>query len=142
MSFLSTSIDLVARSYKLARPYGRKKLAAVAALSLAQGLFQVLGVTSIFPFLALAAGPERLRNSNFGREFLSWFPPLENSELLLVAGLFAIVMLVFANLTNISGEYIRNRYVQRFAHWLRLRLIDQIAARPYIDFLQTNSAIL
>ena len=32
-----------------------EELAFVSGLSLAQGIFQVLGVTSIFPFLALAA---------------------------------------------------------------------------------------
>ena len=142
MSFLRSASDLIIRSYQLARPYGRKKLAAVGFLSFAQGVFQVLGVTSIFPFLSLAASPDRLRDSNFGRKFLSWFPPMEDSQLLLITGLFAVGMLLLANLTNILGEYVRNRYAKRFAHWLRLRLIEQIAARPYADFLQSNSGIL
>jgi len=44
------------------------------SLSLAQALFQVIGITSIFPFLAIAADPERIRRSHFGTEFLSLFP--------------------------------------------------------------------
>ena len=54
-AFWKNGTELVGKVYELARPYGRKKLAAVMGISLLQGLFQMLGVTSIFPFLALAA---------------------------------------------------------------------------------------
>jgi hypothetical protein len=50
----------------------------VTGVSLLQGLFSVLGVTSIFPFLALAADPSRLRNSNYGQKFLEWLPPMDD----------------------------------------------------------------
>ena len=53
-----------------------------------------------------------------------------------------IGMLMVANLLNISGDFVRNRYTQQYAHWLRLRLIGRIAARPYADFLQSNSGVL
>ena len=75
---LSNASELVRKVYVLARPYGRKKLVVVTGVSLLQGLFSVLGVTSIFPFLALAADPSRLRNSNYGRKFLEWLPPMDD----------------------------------------------------------------
>ena len=53
--------DLLRRVLFLARPYGRAKLAGVFSLALAQAVFQVIGATSIFPFLAIAADPERIR---------------------------------------------------------------------------------
>jgi hypothetical protein len=75
---LSNASELVRKVYVLARPYGRKKLVVVTGVSLLQGLFSVLGVTSIFPFLALAADPSRLRNSNYGQKFLEWLPPMDD----------------------------------------------------------------
>lgn len=114
----------------------------VVFLCFIQGLFQVFGVTSIFPFLALAADPQRLRNSRVGGELLSWLPPMDDARLLLYAGLFAVLMLLLATLFNILGEYSRNRYAQQFAHWLRLRLLRRIVARPYGDFLQQHSGVL
>jgi len=128
--------------YELARPYGRKKLAAVMAISLVQGLVQVLGVTSIFPFLALAADPGRLRNSNYGRKFLAFLPPMDDGRLLLVAGVFAIAMLVLSNAVNLFADYVRNRYGYGFAHWLRTGLLRKIVSQPYGYFLQANSAVL
>ena len=140
--FLHNAFDLIRRVLFLARPYGRKKLAVVSFLSLAQGVFQVIGVTSIFPFLAIAADPERIRNSQFGRRFLELLPPMDNRQLLLTAGAVAIVALFTANAVNLIAEYARTRYAHNFGHWLRVRLLWRIASRPYGYFLVRNSADL
>ncbi len=134
--------DLIRKIYILATPYGRRKLAFVSGLSLAQGIFQVLGVTSIFPFLALAAAPERLRNSQFGNMLLDFLPEMDNDQLLLLAGYFAIFMLLASNGVNLLAEFTRTRYAHRFGHWLRTGLLRKIASRPYGDFLKENSSIL
>lgn len=140
--FLQSTADLVRKVYLLATPFGRKKLLVVTGFSFAQGLFQVLGVTSVFPFLALAADPERLRNSQFGNRFLNLFPPMDNDRMLLVAGVFAIIMLLLANGVNLLAEFVRTRYAHQFGHWLRVRLLRKIATRPYTDFLQENTGVL
>ena len=118
------------------------KLAAVFSLSLAQALFQVIGITSIFPFLALAADPDRIRRSHFGTRFLSMFPPMENRQLLLAAGVIALAGLLASNAVNLLAEYARTRYAQNFAHWLRVRLLRRMASQPYIYFLQRNTGNL
>jgi ABC-type multidrug transport system fused ATPase/permease subunit len=140
--FIHNVADLIRRVLFLARPYGRAKLAAVFSLSLAQALFQVIGITSIFPFLAIAADPDRIRRSHFGTQFLSLFPPMENRQLLLVAGIIAIVALLLSNAVNLLSEYARTRYAQNFAHWLRVRLLRRMASQPYTYFLQRNSGDL
>jgi ABC-type multidrug transport system fused ATPase/permease subunit len=140
--FIHNVADLIRRVLFLARQYGRGKLAAIFSLSLAQALFQVIGITSIFPFLAIAADPERIRRSHFGTQFLSLFPPMENRQLLLVAGIIAIVALLLSNAVNLLSEYARTRYAQNFAHWLRVRLLRRMAAQPYAYFLQRNSGDL
>jgi ATP-binding cassette, subfamily B, bacterial PglK len=140
--FIHNVADLIRRVLFLARPYGRAKLAGVFSLSLAQALFQVIGITSIFPFLAIAADPERIRRSHFGTQFLSLFPPMENRQLLLVAGLIAIVALLVSNAVNLLAEYARTQYAQNFSHWLRVRLLRRMASQPYTYFLQRNSGDL
>jgi ATP-binding cassette, subfamily B, bacterial PglK len=140
--FIHNVADLIRRVLFLARPYGRAKLAGVFSLSLAQALFQVIGVTSIFPFLAIAADPERIRRSHFGMRFLELFPPMENRQLLVIAGVIAIAGLLMSNAINLLAEYVRTRYTQSFGHWLRVRLLRQIASQPYIYFLQRNTGNL
>ena len=140
--FLHNAFNLIQRVLFLARPFGRKKLALVFFLSLAQGIFQVIGVTSIFPFLAIAADPDRIRHSQFGLRFLALLPPMSNRELLLKAGVIAIVGLLLSNAINLLAEYARTRYANSFAHWLRVRLLRRMAAQPYGYFLQRNSGDL
>src|SRR5262249_25902330 len=118
------------------------KLVGVFSLSLAQALFQVIGITSIFPFLAIAADPDRIRRSHFGTRFLELLPPMENRQLLLVAGIIAIVALLLSNAVNLLAEYTRTRYANNFAHWLRVRLLRRMASQPYTYFLQRNTGDL
>ena len=141
-SFLHNAFNLIRRVLFLARPYGRKKLAFVFFLSLAQGIFQVVGVTSIFPFLAIAADPDRIRHSQFGLRFLALLPPMNNRELLITAGIVAIVGLLLSNAVNLLAEYARTRYAHSFGHWLRVRLLRRMASQPYGYFLQRNSGDL
>jgi len=140
--FIHNVADLIRRVLFLARPYGRAKLFFIFSLSLAQALFQVIGITSIFPFLAIAADPDRIRRSHFGTRFLSLFPPMEDRQLLLVAGVIAIVGLVASNAVNLLAEYARTRYTENFGHWLRVRLLRRMASQPYTYFLQRNSGEL
>jgi ABC-type multidrug transport system fused ATPase/permease subunit len=139
---LSSFIKLLTRCYRLALPYGRFKLFAVLGLILFNGLLQLVGVTSIFPFFALAADPDRLRNSKFGTWFLNFLPQMDNNHLLVLAGCFSILMLLVASISSIASEVIRIRYAYGFCHWLRRRLFESYATRPYGFFLRRNTADL
>ncbi|MGC1322434.1 MAG: ABC transporter ATP-binding protein [Candidatus Udaeobacter sp.] len=140
--FVHNVSNLLRRVLFLARPYGRAKLAWVFSLALVQAVFQVIGATSIFPFLAIAADPDRIRRSHFGTLFLSLFPPMGNLQLLIITGVIAIAGVLFSNAINLLSEYARTRYAQNFAHWLRVRLLRRMASQPYTYFLQRNSGDL
>lgn len=139
---ISSFLRLLTRCYRLALPYGRLKLFAVLGLILFNGLLQLVGVTSIFPFFALAADPDRIRHSTFGAWFLHFLPPMTTNNLLVVAGCFSILMLVIASVGSITSEVIRIRYAYGFCHWLRQRLFRSYTSRPYEYFLTRNSAEL
>jgi len=140
--FVHNVSNLIRRVLFLARPYGRAKLAGVFSLALAQAVFQVIGATSIFPFLAIAADPDRIRRSHFGLRFLALLPPMNNWELLITTGVIAIVGVLFSNAINLLSEYARTSYAGNFAHWLRVRLLRRMASQPYTYFLQRNSSEL
>jgi ATP-binding cassette subfamily C protein len=133
---------LLSRCHRLALPYGRLRLFAVLGLILFNGLLQLVGVTSVFPFFALAADPERIRKSKLGAWLVHLLPPLSTNHLLVAAGCFAIVMLVLASLGSIVSENLRIRYAYGFCHWLRQRVFESYAGQPYAFFLRRNSAEL
>src|SRR5882757_6082558 len=121
--FVHTVSDLLRRVLFLARPYGRAKLAGVFSLALAQAVFQVIGATSIFPFLAIAADPDRIRRSHFGTLFLRLFPPMGNFQLLITTGVIAIAGVFFSNAINLLSRYARTRFAQNFSYLVRVRVL-------------------
>jgi len=139
---LASFFRLLVRCYRMAVPYSRIRLLGVLGLILLNGVVQLVGVTSVFPFFALAADTDRIRHSAFGGSLLSCLPALDNQHLLVVAGCFAIAMLAVAGVVSIASEYLRIRYAYGFCHWLRCRLFEAYASQPYAFFLRRNSAEL
>lgn len=139
---LKTFSKIVSKLYFLTAPYSRKKPIIVLVVTLIQGVFQVIGVTSIFPFLAIASDPSGFRNSTIGEFILGHWPKVPDSTLLIFAGIFSIAMLVAANGINLASDYVRARYGQGLAHWLRRRLLTEIVSQPWSYFLGNNSGVL
>ena len=135
-------LRLLVRCWRMALPYGRLKLFGVLGLILFNGLLQLVGVSSVFPFFALAAAPDRIRNSRVGGWLLHFLPPMSTNHLLVLAGCFAIAMLVFASVGSVLSENLRIRYAYGFCHWLRGRLFESYASQPYAFFLRRNTAEL
>jgi ATP-binding cassette subfamily C protein len=142
MSMLRSFFRLLARCYRMALPYGKLKMLGVLGLILFNGVLQLIGVTSVFPFFALAADPERLQKSALGSRILHQLPPLSTNQLLVWAGCFAIAMLVIASVGSLVSEVLRIRYAYGFCHWLRGRLFESYASQPYAFFLRRNTAEL
>jgi ABC-type multidrug transport system fused ATPase/permease subunit len=117
-------------------------MAVVFAVTLIQGFFQLVGVGSVFPFLALAADPVSARESEIGASLLGMLPEMTERTLLIVAGVFSILMLFLSNGLLLLGEVVRIRYSQGLGHWLRVRMIARIIANPYSYFLHRNTGEL
>ena len=139
---LRSFLKLLARCTRLALPYGRLRLFAVVCMIFFNGLLQLVGVSSVFPFFALASDPNRIRNSRLGGWMLNFLPPMEENHLLIIAGCFAIVMLFVAGIGSIVSDCIRVLYSYGFSHWLKGRLLGSYAKRPYSYFLRRNSALM
>jgi len=136
----SSFLKLLSRCTRLALPYGRFRLVAVVCMILFNGILQLVGVSSVFPFFALASDPNRIRNSRVGGWMLNFLPPMQENELLILAGCFAIMMLFVAGVGSVMSDSIRVLYSYGFSHWLKGRLLRSYAQRPYSYFLRRNSA--
>mgnify|MGYP000025569133 CR=1 FL=1 len=134
MYLFGNPISIVRKLYELACPFGRKKLAIVFAFIVVQGLLQVVGVTSIFPFLALASNPGQARDSEIGAAILGKLPAMSDDTLLIIAGLLAILMLFLSNgmllLGEVVGEF--SRPVVPVAREARPRLWTLRMTRPHV----------
>jgi len=139
---LADLCPLATDTFRITRSYGRRRLLYVFCLELMQAFFQVVGVGSVYPFLALASNPESIHNSRIGSKIVAFLPPMTSQELLFWAGVVAIVMLLLSNAANLVSEIGRVRYARGFVHWLSVRLLTEITNRPYSYFLERNSGEL
>lgn len=139
---LRSFLQLIRDCMALALPYGRLRLAATLAVILGNGLMQVVGVASVFPFFALAADPERIQRSQFGSAILAFLPEMDHRTLLIASGLASVALLFAANASSLAGEVIRTRYGHGLGHFLRIAMLESLAARPYGYFLERNSGAL
>ena len=135
-------IEVIRRCYRLAAPHSRVRLFGVMALIFANGLAQVAGVTSIFPFFALAADPQRVADSEYGQLVLAYLPPMSHSTMLIWAGVLSIAVLLLSNGISLFSDIIRMRYAHGLGHALRTQLMEALCARPYGYFLQRNTGHL
>ncbi|MEM9016455.1 MAG: ABC transporter transmembrane domain-containing protein, partial [Verrucomicrobiota bacterium] len=134
--------SLLSKVFLLTRPFGNGKLAFVFLLSLLQGLFLGVGVSSIFPFLAVAADPAGIRESRIGLEFLGLVPEMSDQHLLLLAGAVSLTALLLSNAMSFLADYARARYASSYGHWLQVRLLREILRQPWPYFLQRNASVL
>ena len=139
---LRSFLKLLARCTRLALPYGKLRLVAVVCMIFFNGLLQLVGVGSVFPFFALASDPNRIRNSRLGGWMLNFLPPMELNHLLILAGCFAILMLFVAGIGSVVSDCVRVLYSYGFSHWLKGCLLGSYAERPYSYFLRRNSALM
>ena len=106
------------------------------------GAFEVLGVSSIFPFMAVVAKPEVVESSEWLGRIYGFLNVSSSNQFLLYLGGVVLAMIL---ISNIFAAFV-SRAVLRFSHGLRhgisVRLLRMFVNKPYEFFLSRNSAAL
>lgn len=132
-------LRLIRRCFSLARPYGLGKMLIVFGLLLINGIMQVVGIASIFPFFTFIADPDQVRKSRMGAWIFEHFPGMDHSALVMYSGVGAVLLLFLANGFALAGEVGRVRYSYGLGHFLRMQMLQSFALREYVYFLSENS---
>lgn len=135
---LSVSRKLLA----LLNAHERKRLYLLFAAVLATAFAEVAGVASVMPFLSLVANPESVHDS----AILSWVYetfgfPSEN-RFLFAVGVGVLVVLTVSNTLAAVTIWGLMRFAWMRNHALSRRLLGRYLARPYVFFLNRNTADL
>lgn len=118
----------------------RKRFAAVMAVAVVGGLVELVGVTTIFPFLSLLSHPELGRTQPMLRRFYDLGGFTDDRTFVFWVGIVAIVGFVVANIY----VFFKNALVIRFAtgHMgsLASRILRHYMNKPYSFFIENHSA--
>lgn len=130
------------RAFGCLTPSEQKHSLGVLALMVLMAFFEVVGVASILPFLAVLSDTS-LIESHF---ILAWafeHGGFASREAFVVAlGTGAFILLVLAAVVRSFALYVQNHFVQMRRHSLGCRLLGGYLAQPYEFFLNRHTGDL
>ena len=106
------------------------------------GLFEVIGIASIVPFMQLVAQPDVIQENNWLSWIYEWFGFQEERSFLFVVGAAVLGLLALSNTISAFTQWFQYTVVWSSAHALSERLLKNYMYQPYEFFLDKNSAEL
>jgi len=120
----------------------RRGLVLLLGLILLLAFVEMVGVSSIMPFLAVASDPTLVESNRY----LAWAYGLlgfeSTSSFLVFLGASVTAFIVLQNLFTILVKYAKARFSHMRGHSLSQRLLAKYLSHPYVFFLNQNSADL
>lgn len=134
------SLEAVGKLYALMSRGERRRFFLLLPPVTIMALLQVVGIASVLPFLALVTNPGVIETNSYlawAYDFLG-FGSVDS--FLIFAGLAVLVLLVASNAFTAFTEYLLLRYSWHLNHSLSVRLLKEYLAKPYVFFLDRNTA--
>lgn len=133
-------VEAVAKLYDLMDPSERKRFFLLLPAVTAMALMQVVGIASVLPFLALVTDPTVVETNALLARVYDALGFSSMNAFLVFAGVAALVLLVVSNGFTAFVEWLLLRYSWHLNHDLSVKLLREYLAKPYVFFLDRNTA--
>lgn len=134
--------DTYRRIFQLLSPQERRRFYLLVILVMVMGLFDVLGVASVLPFLAVVANPDAVGESRW----LQWFYDLsgaaDTQQFLMFLGFTVFLFVLATTLFRAATFYVLTRFTKMRIVSLATRLMEVYLSQPYQWFLTRHSSDL
>ena len=120
----------------------RKKLYLLLFGMLITAFFDILGVASIAPFMAVVIDPSIIHSNQYLTLLYSSFGSKSDQEFIVLLGIVVIVTLIIANTISGLMVWATIRFGQLQGHNLSCRLLSRYLFEPYEFHLNRNSSDL
>ena len=123
----------------------KKQLLLILILALIVAVIDMVGVASIFPFVAVLANPQLIDTNKFliyFHQLLNNFKILSNQEFLFILGLTVFVILVISLIVRMIAMYFQSRFGLMREYSISKRLTEIYLSQPYVWFLNQHTTNL
>lgn len=120
----------------------RRNAVILFVMMLFMGLFEVIGVVSIMPFIAVLAKPDVVHTDNYLSTMYQFLGFSSTNNFLLFLGGMLFVLVVGSLAFRALTKWVAVRYVQMRNYSLSCRLLQGYLERPYSFFLNRHSSDL
>jgi ATP-binding cassette subfamily C protein len=124
----------------LLSPPERSRLARIFVLVLLTSILEVIGISSIMPFIAVVAEPGLIERTGFLRETMQFLGLETVRDFTIALGVGALALLVLSNIALAAVNWKLMEFTYGLAHTISSRLLARYLARPYAEFLASNTA--
>lgn len=122
--------------------YGLKQTCLMVTMILVMAVFDVIGVASIAPFMAILANPGLIHSNTLLATIYSLTGITEINHFLFFLGLVFLGLIVVSLVLKAATHYMSVRFILMTECAIANRLIEGYLSRPYSWYLDKNSANL
>lgn len=118
----------------------KRQSAAIFILIIGGALFETLGVSAILPFIQSIMEPEELVNKRYIAVVVKTLNLKDTYSIVYLCGVFISLVYVIKNVYLFVSSRIQSKFRWRFQKNLSTKMLASYMKRPYVYFLDINSA--
>ena len=103
-------------------------------------LFELVGVTAIYPFLQALLTPDIIMKNRYAEPIIQFFHIETPKGVLALIGIGLIIIYIFKNIYTIFSYYVQYDYGTKVQKELSIKMLNSYMNRPYSFFLNINSS--
>jgi len=103
-------------------------------------MFELIGVTAIYPFLQAVLTPEVLMESKYIKPLTLFFHIESSRGILILIGCGLIMIYIFKNLYVILSYFVQYNFSTKVQKAISIKMLNSYMSRPYSFFLNVNSS--
>jgi ABC-type bacteriocin/lantibiotic exporter with double-glycine peptidase domain len=130
------------RIYALLDKSQRRQLAWLLVTIILTGLMEVIGISSIFPFMAVVARPESVEGNRILLYVYQLFGFQSQYRFLFALGLAVLAIMLIGNAIAAATSAMMLKFGHRVGSDLAVRMLGSYLEKPYTFFLSRNSATM
>ena len=116
--------------------------AKVLVMIMVMGIFDVVGIASIMPFISMASDTSYIESNQYISALFHYLGFEEYKSFILFFGLGVILLVIISTIIRLTTIYNMYRFTFRREHSISLRLLTGYLNQPYSWFLNQHSADL
>lgn len=120
----------------------KRKLKFLFLAFVITGIFEIAGIASIVPFMAVVSSPEIIQNNNYLNNFYNYFGFTSTNDFLVMLGVLVILLLVISNSIAALTTWKVSSFANNQSHVLSVKLLNSYLSNSYEFFLNNNSSTL
>lgn len=120
----------------------RLKLVILIGAMIVTAMFEVAGVASIMPFMALVASPDTVMQNPFLLRLSAWFNVQDVRQMQWLTGVLTLMLLFLSNMSALVTNWLLLKFSHSRSHVVSSKLLKHYMAQPYEFFLTHNTSEL